>query len=231
MNTTDSERTVFAVDIGSTLVSKKTKTVAFAWARRSMFPPGPMCSSQEPDLLVERVAEDLNRNCSVALGFEAPLYIPIPRLSSDLSRARPGEGSRAWSAPAGLSVASLCLHQASWILREVRTRVKQCAITLDVAQWPPKPGPQATLFLWEAFVSRTAHSNDHRRDAATAADYFASHERNLQPQHALGENEQLLSLIAVAALWSKWTSNADDLETPTLVLCPQKPFVGDIGAL
>src|SRR5688572_4794606 len=129
MVATSSERSVFAVDIGSTLLNRKTKLSAFAWARLGICPAEPMCSSQDPDLLVDRLAQDLNRNCSVALGFEAPLYIPVPQLSSDLSRARPGEAQRAWSAPVGLSVAALCLHQAAWILRAVRARVDECALT------------------------------------------------------------------------------------------------------
>ena len=189
-----------------------------------------MCSSQNPDLLVQKIAEDLSLDRSVALGFEAPLYIPIPKLSSALSRARPGENSRAWSAHAGLSVASLGIHQAAWILREIRVKFEHCRVTVDVSQWPPSRG-QATLFLWEAFVSNAAHSNDHRRDAATAVDFFVRHERELHIQHALTEVETPLSLIGAAVIWSKWSSDVDNLFRETLVLRPDSKFSGDIGVL
>jgi hypothetical protein len=142
MKTSNAQRSVVTVDVGSTLLSERTKSRAFAWARVGLSPPIGMSSSQDPDLLVERLAEDLKNECSVALGFEAPLFIPIPQLSSSLSRSRSGEGPRAWSASAGLSVTSLCLHQAAWILREVRTQVTECAVTFDAAQWPPESESQ-----------------------------------------------------------------------------------------
>ena len=87
----DAERVVVVVDVGSTLPGRKTKTSAFAWARKGIRPAEEMCSSQSRDLLLKRLRQDLRLRRSVALGFEAPLFIPIPKLSSSLSRARSGE--------------------------------------------------------------------------------------------------------------------------------------------
>jgi hypothetical protein len=74
------------------------------------------------DDLIEAVAEDLGHGVSVALGFECPLFVPVPEDPLRLGRARVGDGNRAWSAGAGTGAMATGLVQAAWGLRRLRER-------------------------------------------------------------------------------------------------------------
>ena len=105
---------VYACDIGSTIQGR------FAWKRTG--PPVAVRDGEESSIeeLVDRLKQDLKEGCSIALGFEAPLFIPIPKVASQLSRGRTGDSTRSCFAPAGASVATLGLHQAASILKQIR---------------------------------------------------------------------------------------------------------------
>lgn len=55
------------------------------------------------------------------LAWEAPGAVPIPDTYdwADLGRPRAGEGSRPWSASAGVSVLATGLAQAGWLCRAI----------------------------------------------------------------------------------------------------------------
>lgn len=219
-------RRIYAVDIGSTL-----KRQAFAWAATV---PGPseVIGSTSIQTLVDAISADLQRGLSVALGLEAPLFIPVPEEHGNLSRGRNGERDRSCMAPAGGYVTTLALHQAAWILREIRkTCGSLCRFSLDGLGWPPGEGGPV-LFVWEAFVSNAAHAvagqeDPHLRDAATAARFFADHEDEIVTRTQV-KAEHPLSLIGAAALWSGWSADLDLLKTPTVVLRPAVPYEGVI---
>ena len=214
-----SPRRIYAVDVGSTLKE------SFAWVRVNPERPGGRIGSRSIERLVEQLVADLRESRSVALGFEAPLFIPVPIAAARLSRGRDNEGSPPWSASVGLTVTSLGLHQAAWILRHV---CEQCgnSVNFQVAPdaWPP--GPEATIvFCWEAFVSGPAKSETHIGDAATAAMAFLEHERRLVEATQVTA-EHPLSLIGTAALWSGLAVGAGVLRTATVVLRPEERFKG-----
>jgi hypothetical protein len=163
----------------------------------------------------------------VALGFEAPLFIPVPTDAASLCRGRTSEGSRSFAAPAGLAVAALGLHQAAWVLSALRDGHDHVCFAQLASEWPAK---EQTLFCWEAFVSGAAHSDDHVRDAATAAVSFIEAEADLRAATEV-HAEQPLSLIGAAALWSGWASDAATLRVETAVIRPSTPFVGAIRFL
>jgi hypothetical protein len=48
--------------------------------------------------LVNAVGDDLAAGRPVALGFECPLFVPVPVEPLRLGKARPGDGNRSWSA-------------------------------------------------------------------------------------------------------------------------------------
>ncbi len=147
-------RAVYACDVGST----RARHVKFAWVRIDPDSPCEVIGSSNIRTLASNVEHDLTHGRSVALGFEAPLFIPVPESADDLSTGRKGEGARSWSAPAGSTVAMLGLHQASWLLRKLfRSCSGACTFTLDPIGWPPT-GLHPMLFCWEAFVSEGAHS-------------------------------------------------------------------------
>lgn len=121
-------------------------------------------------------------------------------------RRRDGEKDGAFSAPAGLAVTALAVHEAAWILAALRRTCKaECIFTTDWKAWPPSGGQQL-LFCWEAFVSGKAHSDTQVYDAATAATCFSLNESNLDQANAV-TSERPLSLIGTAALWSGWTND------------------------
>ena len=213
-------RAIYAVDIGSTLSG------AFAWARVYSNAPNQVSTSHCITHLAKSLRSDLTKGLSVSLGFEAPLFLPVPLHSQDLSRARDNEGNRSWSAPAGLSVATLAIHQISWLFRNLSDLRRDRLLTTHIADWPPEQDQQ--FFCWEAFVSGPAHADDHMRDAATAATYFLANENNLQGMNAVTANNPL-SLFHTAAIWAGWITEVNQLNNQLLVLRPEAPYFGDIN--
>jgi hypothetical protein len=224
---------IYACDIGSTL----SKQPGFAWVRMVAGSNEPPAGNQNIDHLAERLRHDLAEGAAVALGFEAPLFIPVPKpdSSASLSRPRIGEEDRSWSASAGAYVTTLALHQAAWLLQAIApARPLGCAFTVDASHWSPvRSGP--LLFCWEAFVSKNAHAHGsdaqpHLRDAATAAVWFQSCESELASHHAV-QAQPCLSLIGAAALWSRWQTDTDVLHKEALVLRPTRRYEGPIVQL
>src|SRR5258708_2828604 len=144
-------RVIYACDVGTTRPARKGRRnrilgAAFAWAKLSPDEPSVVRVSQDIERLVIDLANDIQAGKSVALGFEAPLFIPVPNSAENLSRRREGEKDRAFSAPAGLAVTALAVHQAAWILAALRGTCKAgCIFTTDWKAWPP-PGDQQLLF-------------------------------------------------------------------------------------
>jgi hypothetical protein len=217
---------VYAVDIGSTRTSPNGQP-AFAWASVGKTPleQGVRCSS-DIEILAREIEEDFLAGYSVALGFEAPLFIPVPTDSKDLSRGREGDGNRSWAAPAGAAVATLGLHQSAWLLRRLVTVCSGVPLLLDYRLWL-KRGDAPVLLLWEAFVSGEAHNEDHRRDAASAATYFLAHESDLAAKTAC-RAENPISLIGSASLWAGLSRDLSLLHSEVLVLKPPECFGGKL---
>lgn len=214
------------MDVGSTRC-EAGHTPNFAWVR---IKPGDLTSivgSSDIRKLAARVARDLQDGSSVALGFEAPLFIPVPLDAGRLCYGRTNEGGRSFAAPAGLTVATLALHQAAWILRNLAASCPDSFdFKMDAKSWPPV-GQRPILFCWEAFVSGKAHGRTHIQDAATAATSFIEAEANLLKATNITA-ECPLSLIAAAALWSGLVRDLSVLHQPTVVIRPDSPFAGDI---
>ena len=228
---TEIKRVIYACDIGSTLYQKKRGGPAFGWARLN---PNEgtksIRGSSDIQQLVEQLQLDIEVGYSVSLGFESPLFIPIPDNAEELSKKREGEGDRSWSAPSGAAVTTLGIHQSAWILKKIhKFSSSRYEFTLDLKNWPPTDY-QHILFCWEAFVSgKDAHSTDDMRDAATAVVFFFENERKLVNAVTV---EKPISLIGAVALWSGWTNDLKYLhDKTTLVLKPNSIFEGDIQKL
>lgn len=220
------KRAIYAVDIGSTRC-KPGCGPNFAWARVDPENPSLVSTSTSIDALAVRLISDLNEDCSIALGFEAPLFIPVPEESAALCYGRKNEGSRSFAAPAGLSVTALGVHEAAWVLRRIAQSCDETVqFATNPASWPPT-GNSPILFCWEAFVSDRAHSESHLRDAATAVMAFLSAERNLQAATKIAADNPL-SLIGAVALWSGLTEDKAVLHGSTVVIRPEVPFEGPL---
>jgi hypothetical protein len=215
---------IYAVDVGSTLPGRKG--IAFAWAKVAEEGHQPVANT-DPAELASSVSADLRSGHSVALGLEAPLFIPVPRDVHQLSRGRENDGNRAWSAPSGGYVATLALHQAAWLLRELHSSCGgTCELTVDPERWS-NSGSRTMLFCWEAFVSGRAKTT-HLGDAATAVMYFQARMASLESA-VTAENP--LSLLGCAVLWSGWSTDLDWLRRPLVVLRPEEPWNGERGQL
>lgn len=217
---------IYACDVGTTQCSAKTGLPSFAWARVNP-EDGVIQVSSYIYRLVQQLESDIRQGYSIALGFEAPLFIPVPEDWKDLSKGREGDGNRPWSASSGAYVTTLGIHQSAWILKRLHeSSFGKCEFTLDWRRWWPPSGHQPILFCWEAFVSGGAHSNDHIGDAATAAAFFSCYEQKLQEVREV-KAKCTISLIGAAALWSGWVGDLKVLHEPTLVVKPKEPFRGD----
>lgn len=212
---------VYACDIGS------VKSGSFAWSRATSHQDTPTASSDIDELLIQ-IVRDARSGASVALGFEAPLFMPIPLLSSALSSGRNGESSRSMFAPAGASVTTLALHEVAWILRSLQQQIGSIlGFTIDWRKpWRSSSGA-AKLLVWEAFVSSSAHSDTHERDAITAARHFIDYEHHFAEVNAV-TCENPLSLVHCAAMFAGWSRDINALHGDCLVLKPAVAYDGPI---
>ena len=157
---------VYAADVGS--VSKKN----FGWARRG--PTGRLTDGTDISKMAKSICGDLKKGHRIALGFECPLFVPVPKDPADLLKARSGEGNRSWSAPAGAGSLVAGMAESTWLLREIA--VARPVTTVTVIPEVLRNGGSDVL-LWEAFISgkrcsRAIGKNNHVRDARTAVKRF-----------------------------------------------------------
>lgn len=172
------EPRVVAVDVGSVRTN-------FAWAGIDLPGRRPVGEGgSHPEGAARAVLEALDSGVPVALGFEAPLMVPVSPVGPDdgwrtLGRARQGETvdgrSRPWSAGAGSGALATGLVQLAWVLERVGSGLPGLRCTTQPELWL---GGEAELFVWEAFVSGTGKPvpsgiTQHAADAAAAADTFA----------------------------------------------------------
>lgn len=203
---------IYCADIGSVPNGR------FGWARADAGDATSRhrCGTEIVDL-VEAVAEDLAGGRPVALGFECPLYIPVPEQPLRLGMARTGEGNRSWSAGAGALATGLT--QVAWILDELLTGAPSTNAYLN---WDEFADTGRGLFLWEAFVTDRAKATTHVDDATVAVAAL----RQALPDPAAANAvtaERPLSILGAALLWSGWSSDAALLHAPCLVIKAAPP--------
>lgn len=208
---------VYCVDVGSVPQKK------FAWARgsKSGSQTAVTCGT-DIDALVGIVATDLAAGEPVALGFECPLFVPVPHEAGRLGCKRPGEHDRAWAASAGAAALATGLVQAVWILRELRQATERLHLPVPVFMRLADFATQgAGLLLWEAFVSSDAKTGTHTGDAECAVRCFIEHVPKGECVVEMTEaNTPVLSLIGSALLQTGWSTDLTLLNTPCLVVQP-----------
>lgn len=155
---------VAAVDVGS--------PSNIGWWRVA---DGAGTGGRELDELVELLASDLNQNRSVALGFEAPVFVPLPATAAGLNRQRVGERGRPWCAGAGTGALAMGVQQAAYVFVGLARLVRRLPkVSFDPALLA---GSESTLVVWEAFVSAKAKNraaiDPHVDDARVAVAEFA----------------------------------------------------------
>ena len=222
-------RRIYACDVGS------TRAGSFAWAARlpNEDSSHAVVVSTDVALLAECISRDLRAGLHVALGFEAPLAVPVPHDPKDLFSARSNE-RLSWSGQVGALITTQALHLAAWILRAVdRLGRGNAVVTTDHALWPPTADGPTLLLCWEAFVAGDAPAKrtddaPHARDAATAVREFC----RLESELGVGKRitaDRPISLIGAAALWAGWGPPSSVLHESPLVIEVQSH--GYAGAL
>ena len=155
---------VAAVDVGS--------LANIGWWRVAGETAG---GGRDLDELVDALAADLNHGRSVALGFEAPIFVPLPAKAAGLCRQRVGDRGRPWSAGAGTGAPALGVQQAAYVFAGLARLVATCPrISFDPLNLD---GSETTLVIWEAFVSGKAKNraavDPHVDDARVAVNEFS----------------------------------------------------------
>ena len=200
---------VIAVDVGA------LKNIG--WWRDSG--SGLTTSGRDLDGAVDTVCLDLLAGRPVAIGFEAPLFIPAPAEQSSLNLQRVGENGRPWSAGAGTGVLALGLQQAAYVFEGIAKRVRP-RVTFDPNVLLKG---DSDLLVWEAFVSgkakdRTA-ADPHIDDARRAVSEFSARLRRGLVTSDIDES-LVLNLAAAGLLASGLTSDLALLRAPCIVVAP-----------
>jgi hypothetical protein len=162
------------------------------------------------------VTEVLAANRPAALGFEAPMFVPVPVNQEQLAKARPCEADApaAWCSPPGGAVLAQALAQAPWILERVHAHVPNTMVHFS---WQPFSETQEGLLLWDAFMSGKAKGETHLDDAEFAIKAFCAQPPSVGD--ACGnKTERPFSLVAAAAEWAGFDVAADGLRTPCVLV-------------
>ncbi len=205
---------VFCADVGS--VSRQR----FGWAKAR--PAQIAEDASSPGALAEAVADSLCNGNRVALGFEAPLVLPVPGVEKRLGAGRVNEGNRPWSAGSGAAVLATALVQVPWILNEVKRQTHDTSLKLCFDADRFRAG-EGDFLLWEAFVSgrsKIAGKNVHAAEAQLAATAFSKvlDGSDPNPEWITVGDALPFSLIGAAALWSGWISSVKPLREAPNVL-------------
>lgn len=173
-------------------------------------------NGQKPSLLASHVAALLKQASPVALGFECPLFVPLVEDEACLTKSRPGEGSRAWSAGAGSGALATGLVQVVWVLQAIRAQLEQPASAF--LSWSSFISSRSGLFLWEAFVSGSQKQSSHLADAEVGAQAFIRALPDPLSANGVVCESPVHSLVGGALLRSGWSSNLRLLAEPCLVV-------------
>lgn len=157
----------------------------------------------------------------VALGFEAPMYVPMRDAPGDLTKARRGECvdgvNRPFSAGAGSTVLVIGTVVVPYVLRNLRKIVAGSLATLDYKSFFKAP---SGLLLFEAFVTnqKKKHESRHVEDAGLAAQYlFRSIESGIGVTSAITE-PACLNILAAMMLRTGWSEDIRTLSQESLVV-------------
>ncbi len=159
----------------------------------------------------------LGANWPLAIGFEAPLFIPTPAEALNILSARKGEGPRPWSAGAGAAVTTAALAVVTYTLAGLRRGLSLAAASTDFSVLPVRPGD--TLFF-EAFVTAAAKGLDHADDASIAAREIKALLGGDRPYRSAIDEPEVFSLLGASLLRTGWSTDLAVLSAPCLVVKP-----------
>lgn len=156
---------VWIADVGS------VKQGHFAWCRATY--EKAHHTGQDILQFATGIAEDLAGGSKVALGFECPLFVPVPDDPQGLTHARDGEEGRPWSAGPGPAALACGLTECVWVFQKVHQLLLGRGVRVQATfGWQRFVIDDANLFIWEAFVTGAAKGQSDLNDAEIAARTF-----------------------------------------------------------
>lgn len=201
------ELNIFCADLGSVARGN------FGWFGR--LTTGQSASGTDMPKLATAVSDRLNRGEVVALGFEAPMFVPFRDDPARLTKRRNGETNPNWIGGPGSAVLATGLAQVPWILREMKSKMKVTG--RPTLRWEVFAAGEANLLLWEAFVSGSAKGRDHVDDARIAVNAFRKVLPNPVQKNAISE-PVVTCLVGAALLRTGWASDVGLLAESCLVI-------------
>ena len=195
------------IDVGSPKGGK------LGWA--VLAPDAAPVLGKDLDAFIEAMTT-LGANWPLAIGFEAPLFIPTPAEALKILSGPRGEGSRPWSAGAG-AVTTAALAVVTYTLAGLRAGLNEAAASTDISALPTRPGD--TLFF-EAFVTAAAKGADHADDALIASREMRALLTGDRPYRSAIDEPEVFSLLGASLLRTGWSSDPAVLSAPCLVVRP-----------
>jgi hypothetical protein len=164
------------------------------------------------DSCIETLARAMKTG-PLALGFEAPMFVPYGRERCVLDKGRNGDEDRPFSAAAGASALTKGLVVVPYILHGLRSRAANARPTF---KWRDRLS-ERDLLLFEAFVTHMGESN-HVECARLALRRFPKQwERRASFKSAV-EEPSTLNLLGAILLRIGWTDDLAMLSEPCLVV-------------
>lgn len=168
------------------------------------------------DACIETLIVSLDKG-PVALGFEAPQFVPIRHDPLALLAGRKGDFGRPFSAAAGATVLVTSLVIVPYVLGRLRKGLPHASASFVWRHPLTKPGQ---LLLFEAFVTdqRKNTPTCHIEDARLA---IADFRRGIvSPETFEGSvtSDECMNLLGTALLRTGWSSDVALLSSPCLVI-------------
>jgi hypothetical protein len=183
------------------------------------------------DECIEELAAAL-ANGGLALGFEAPMFVPRRQKPAQLLAARcgecrPGKPNRPFSAGAGATVLVTGLVVVPYVLSKLKSKVPDASATLD---WRA-PITKKHLLLFEAFVTdqRKSTESRHVEDARLAVAAFKHGMKNPANLKSSVTVPDCFNLLGAMMLRTDWSIDPEVLRKPCLVIRADAPPVATFG--
>jgi hypothetical protein len=149
----------------------------------------------------------------LALGFEAPMFVPYGRKRDDLDKARKGDGDRAFAASAGACVLSKGLVIVPCILEGLRCSTH----AIPTFKWRERLCERG-LLLFEAFVTHVGRSVSHEECARLALKRFPKEWEKRASFESDVQEPCTMNLLGAMLLRIGWTDDLTMLSEPCLVV-------------
>jgi len=170
-------------------------------------------SGTDIDSCVEALAEAVTTG-PLALGFEAPMFVPFGRDRRDLDRARAGEGDRAFAAAAGACSLTKGLVIVPYILAGLRRLAGHSRPTFKWREDLRKND----LLLFEAFVAHVGNFANHQECARLAISNFPKDPKERALFESAVPEPCTLNLLGAMLLRIGWAADPALLSEPCLVV-------------